>query len=254
YPPGIPPEQREALPGFARYYPKKELGTNPAAIAAQCNFLRQILAHVNPYTEVAVKVEPSILFIEPINEPIHHPEDFAGSVAYINALADAVRGTGCNKLLFFNYTQDVTMAPALRASKIQGVTAAWYPTSLGFQHNLRGNYLRTVDDYTPLRDAALAQMPRLVYEFDTAALIDPYMYPAIARAFRSVGVQFMSMFMYDPLVSGQTNFNWPAHNLNLVYTPAKALRRSLPRRPCAGCHGAGVTAAIRRTPGSGLSA
>ncbi len=115
------------------------------------------------------------------------------------------------------------MAPALRASKIQGVTAAWYPTSLGFQHNLRGNYLRTVDDYTPLRDAALAQMPRLVYEFDTAALIDPYMYPAMARAFRGVGVQFMSMFMYDPLVSAQTNFNWPAHNLNLVYTPAKAL-------------------------------
>ncbi len=40
YPPESRAGQREALPGFARYYPKKELGTNPAAIAAQCNFLR----------------------------------------------------------------------------------------------------------------------------------------------------------------------------------------------------------------------
>jgi len=242
YPPGIPPEQRDALTGFARFYPKAELGNNPAAIAAQRNFLRQVLEHVNPYTGVALKDEPSILFIEPINEPIHHPEDFAGSVAYINALVDAIRATGCTKLIFFNYTQDVAMARALRAANIQGVTAAWYPTNLGFQHNLRGNYLRTVDDYVPLRDATLAKMPRIVYEFDTAALVDPYMYPAIARSFRSVGVQFASMFMYDPLVSAQTNFNWPTHNLNLVYTPAKAVSaiiaaeamRRLPRNKSSG--------------------
>lgn len=223
FPPGIPREQRDALPGFEQFYAKAELGTNPAAIAAQCNYLRQMLEHVNPYTGVALKDEPTILFIEPINEPIHHPENFEGSVAYINALVDAVRATGCDRLVFFNYTQDFAMAPSLRASRTQGVSAGWYPTNLGFQHNLRGNYLRTVDDYTPLREASLAAMPRLVYEFDTAALIDPYLYPAMARAYRGVGVQFAAMFMYDPLVSAPTNFNWTTHNLNLVYTPAKAV-------------------------------
>ena len=42
------------------------------------NYLRQILDHVNPYTGVALKDEPSILFIELVNEPWHHPEDLAG--------------------------------------------------------------------------------------------------------------------------------------------------------------------------------
>ena len=54
------------------------MGTDPAAIAAQVNYLRQILNHVNPYTGVALKDEPAILFIELVNEPWHHPEDLAG--------------------------------------------------------------------------------------------------------------------------------------------------------------------------------
>ena len=34
--------------GFARVYKKQELGTNPKAIAAQVNYLKQLLNHVNP--------------------------------------------------------------------------------------------------------------------------------------------------------------------------------------------------------------
>ena len=80
-------------PGFANFYKKSELGTNPAAIAAQVNYLQQLLRHVNPYTGVPLEDEPSIIFVEMINEPTHHSADVAGSVAYINSLVDAVRST-----------------------------------------------------------------------------------------------------------------------------------------------------------------
>ena len=223
YRPSIPKEQTDELRGFEHFYKKSELGTNPKAIAAQANFLKQTMEHVNPYTHTALKDEPSILFVELINEPVHHAEDIPGSVRYINALADAVRGTGCQKILFFNLMQDTAIAPAILASHVQGITAAWYPTSLLYGRNMPGNYLRTVDAYTPLKDPALAKLPRIVYEFDSASLVEPYMYPAMARAYREVGVQSMTMFTYDSLVGAATNVEWATHNLNMVYTPGKAV-------------------------------
>ncbi|HWC75579.1 MAG TPA: hypothetical protein VG454_16755, partial [Gemmatimonadales bacterium] len=109
-------------PGFGRYYGKARMGTDAGAIAAQVNYLRQVLNHVNPYTHIALKDEPAILFIELVNEPWHHPEDLPGSVRYINALTDAVRSTGCTKLIFYNVSQDFRIGEAIRQSKAQGVT------------------------------------------------------------------------------------------------------------------------------------
>jgi len=117
-------------PGFGRHFGKGRMGTDPGAIAAQVNYLRQILRHVNPYTHIALKDEPSIIFIELVNEPWHHPEDLQGSIRYINALTDAVRSTGCQKLVFYNVSQDFRIGEAIRRSKAQGVTFGWYPTGL----------------------------------------------------------------------------------------------------------------------------
>src|SRR5476649_538347 len=119
--------QDTASPGFSNHFQKAELGTNPAAIAAQVNYLKQLLEHVNPYTGTKLKDEPAILFVELINEPWHHSDDLAGSVRYINALADAVRSTGCDKLLFHNVSQDFGIAEAIKQSKVQGSTFGWYP-------------------------------------------------------------------------------------------------------------------------------
>jgi hypothetical protein len=213
----------DEVKGFSKFYRKDELGTNPDAIAAQCNYLRQILDHVNPYTHVALKDEPAILFVELINEPSHHSGDLAGSIAYIDALVDAVRSTGCRKILFYNVSQDFRITPAIKASKAQGVSFAWYPTGLNLGHTLTENYLRAVDDYPPMLRPDLLNVPKLVYEFDSADMNSGYMYPAMVRAFRGVGAQFISMFSYDMLDTAPYNLGWQTHFLNLVYSPQKAV-------------------------------
>jgi len=210
-------------PGFSKFYERGDLGANTNAIAAQRNYLRQILEHVNPHTGVALKDEPNILFVEMINEPVHRPGDLPGAIAYINTLVDAVRSTGCRKILFHNVSQDFHITPAIKASKAEGVSFAWYPTGLNAGHALTGNYLRAVDDYPPMLRPDLLNVPKLVYEFDTADMNSGYMYPAMARAFRGVGAQFIAMFSYDMLDTAPYNLGWQTHFLNLVYSPRKAV-------------------------------
>ncbi|UCH15422.1 MAG: hypothetical protein JSV22_05505, partial [Bacteroidales bacterium] len=209
--------------GFSKYYGRGELGTNPEAIEVQVNYLGQILNHVNPYTGIALKDEPSILFIEMINEPWHHPEDTAGSIGYINQLVDAVRSTGCDKILFHNYSQDQKIGYALKKSAIQGASFAWYPSGLVSGRTLKGNFLRTVDDFPPMSNPEISKMPRLVYEFDSPDMYNGYMYPAMTRTFRSAGAQFVAMFSYDMMVTAPYNLGWQTHFLNMVYSPGKAV-------------------------------
>ncbi|HEY0810988.1 MAG TPA: hypothetical protein VGD49_12555, partial [Longimicrobiales bacterium] len=167
--------------------------------------------------------EPAILFIEPINEPWHRPENLELSVRYINALVDAVRSTGTSKPVFHNVSQDFRITEAIRKSKMQGITFGWYPTALNAGFELHGNYLRTVDHYNPMLSPQLAGLPRIVYEFDSPDLLTGYMYPAMARAFRSVGGQFAAMFAYDMMRTASRNLGWQTHYLNLAYTPRKAI-------------------------------
>ena len=223
YDAGWPDSTQKRMTGFSKKYDKGQLGTLPAAIAAQQNYLRQVLNHVNPYTGIAYKDDPAIPFVELINEPWHHPEDLQGSIRYIDALTDAVRSTGSKQIIFHNLTQDVRIATAIRRSKAQGVTFGWYPSGLNSGHELQGNYLRAVDDYPPMRDSTIANLPRIVYEFDTPDLRTGYLYPAMARTFRAVGTQFAAMFAYDMLGTASRNLGWQTHYLNLVYTPRKAL-------------------------------
>jgi hypothetical protein len=210
-------------PGFGRRFGKGRMGTDSAALKAQVNYLRQILNHVNPYTRVALKDEPSIIFIELVNEPWHHPEDLPGSIHYINALTDAVRSTGCQKLVFHNVSQDFRISDAIRRSKAQGITFGWYPTGLNAGHELQGNYLRGTDAFPDMLRPELARLPRIVYEFDSPDLRTGTMYPAMARTFRAVGAQFAAMFAYDMQATASRNLGWQTHMLSMVYTARKSM-------------------------------
>ena len=126
--------------GFSKYFSREEMGTNRDSIAAQANYIKQLLEHVNPYTHTAIKDEPAILFVEMINEPVHHPENVAGSIAYINTLVSAVRNTGCKKLTFFNVSQDFAIAPAIKSSTVDGVSFGWYPVRARRRAHIAGQF------------------------------------------------------------------------------------------------------------------
>lgn len=208
--------------GLAKYYPKNTLTHDEKAIRAQENYLKQILEHRNPYTGRCLKDEPNILFVEFINEPSQFPDDIPGMVGYIDRLHKAVRSTGCKKLTFYNVSQNFGVAPAIRKSKVQGSTHAWYPGALNNGYSLQGNGLLFVDRYEQMLNPELKGKAKIVYEFDSTDISSGYMYPAMVREFRRGGIQFAAMFSYDMLRTAPANLGWQTQYFNMVYTPSKA--------------------------------
>ena len=236
--PGVTPNS-----GFSNRYDMPEMILDPAAREAQRRYLDQFMRHVNAHTGLAFKDEPAV----PVFELINEPQYAAGTtdeqvVAYVNALVDAIRATGCTKPLFYNGWSG--RHAAVRDAKVQGCTFGWYPSGLVAGRQQTDNYLPRIDDYPDMRSPELAHKAKIVYEFDAADIGGSYMYPAMARAFRSGGAQIATQFQYDPLPLAPSNVGWQTHYLNLVYTPRKAVSfiiageafRRLPRHKLYGAY------------------
>ena len=224
--------------GFSIRYTKEQMSTDPSAIQAQRRYLSQFVAHVNVYTGRAYKDDPAVIAFELINEPVH-PSGMSDAqvVAYINALAEAIRATGCRKPLFYSSPDRLA---ALRDSSADGLSVAWYPTGLVSGRSLRANYLARVRDrYPSLQVPELARKAKIVYEFDAADVPGSYIYQEMARALRRAGTQIAAQFQYDPLPLAPSNIDWQTHFLNLVCAPSRGMSflvaaeayRRLPRLP-----------------------
>lgn len=208
--------------GFSDRFTMPQMITDPVAQAAQRRYLDQFLRHRNRYTGLAYGADPMVAAIELINEPIPPSGTTDAQVtAYIDALTEAVRAAGCSKPVFFNGWGNRLAAVA--RSQADGCTFGWYPTGLVAGQELRADFLPRVADYPEMRSPDLGGKAVGVYEFDAADVAEPYMYPAMARAFRAGGAQFAAQFQYDATPLAPTNVNWQTHYLNLLCTPRKAL-------------------------------
>ena len=208
--------------GFSNRYAMHQMTTDPEARRAQMRYLTQFVQHANKLTGLAYKDDPAVVAFELINEPIFPPGTSDETVTrYIDDLAGAIRATGCRKPIFFNGWGG--RLGAVGRSQIEGCSFGWYPTGLVSGRALNRDYLASVQDYPSMRDPALARQAKIVYEFDAADVPWGYMYPAMARAFRSGGAQIATQFQYDPMAIAATNENWQTHFLNLCYTPHKAV-------------------------------
>jgi hypothetical protein len=218
------PEPKNTGPGFSSIYDKGVAYTNPRAIRAQENYLGQFLNHRNQYTGLLNREDPDIIAYEVCNEPHYHlplppVKDFA------NRMVAAMRATGYKKPIFYNISESPQVHEAILDANVQGVSFQWYPEGLVAGHELKGNFLPYVDQYPlPYKgDKRLERRAKMVYEFESADVLQPIMYPFMAKSFREAGFQWATQFAYDPMALAPFNTEYQTHYLNLAYTPAKAL-------------------------------
>ena len=218
------PEPDSFSPGFSHKYGKTEALTNENAIKAQQNYLFQFLNHVNPYTGVAYKNDPSIIAFEVSNEP-HHTGEAKNVTKFVSKMVSAIKKTGTKKPIFYNISHAVHFADDYFKGKIDGGTFQWYPTGLGYQRELSGNLLPNVNAYNIPFNSTIKKYngAKLVYEFDAADVNKSYIYPVMARSFREAGIQIATHFSYDPTFLAYANTEYNTHYMNLAYTPQKAL-------------------------------
>lgn len=218
------PQKDEPSNGFSAKYGKGPVTHIEAGIKAQEKYIKQLLQHVNPYTQVNYRDEPDIIAAELNNEPAHSGPK-SEVTTYINRLEQAARSAGWTKPLFYNIAQNPYYADAVAKSKVNGFSFQWYPTGLVAGHEQKGNFLPNVDHYHIPFDTIpeFKNKARMVYEFDAADVLQSCLYPAVARSFKQAGFQWVTQFAYDPLVTAYNNTEYQTHYLNLAYTPAKAI-------------------------------
>ena len=209
--------------GFSDHLDIRQLTGDRSTWPVQARYVGELLAHVNRYRGVSYAKDPAILAFEAINEPLYPAGMSQADIAeYVDMYVSAFRKAGTSKPIYYNSWYDCNAA--LNASKADGATGCYYPTGLVAGHALEAPQLFRVEKSTLSQAVSLAAgKKRMIYEFEAADTPGSYMYPAMAKLFRSEGVDLAAVFQYDPMAIADRNETWNTHYLNLIYTPAKAL-------------------------------
>ena len=220
---GYPEVNDPNAPGFSTKYSKRELFIDPVAIAAQERYLKQLVTHVNPYTGKSYKDDPMIIAVEINNEPGNSGDK--ETTNFVKKMVTAVRSTGFKKPVFYNATHPIGLLESYVKGGADGHTFQWYPSGLVFNRERPGTFLPHVDIYDmPFKDEKyFAKQARIVYEFDAADIGRSYLYPPMAISWKEAGMQWVTMFAYDPEPIASANTEYQTHFLSLIYSPQKAL-------------------------------
>ena len=210
--------------GFTDYWEKCIGHIDPEAITSQVNFTKQFIMHVNPYTGVSYMDDSDVIAFEIDNEPCH-PGTAEQLRSYIQTLLGAYKQAGNKKPVFYNVTHNLQHVDSYYRTDIDGTTYQWYPTGLVAGFMRQGNFLPHADEYNiTFRNVKnFDKKAKMVYEFDAPDFGGSYLYPSITRAFRSEGMQWITMFAYDAMDLAWANTEYVTHYLNLAYTPGKAV-------------------------------
>ena len=229
---------------FASVFPRAQWMIHDEAITATGNYIRQLLNRTNPYTGELYKNSPALAFVEPINEPDYSPADperYDSVKSYVNRMVALFRSEGITLPVVWNCgwpklirgRDDVFQAIA--DSDADAVSFCMYPGQEDLKHpywahmeNLKDkNFLpyiqRCFDDPEYLRwvlAERFAGKAKVVYEYETICNQSSYLYPAMAKVFRSLGAQVAAHWTYA--LTGYAEYSGGSHVLNLKTTPGKA--------------------------------
>lgn len=144
---------------------------------------------------------------------------------YIDRMAQVIRDAGVKQPIaycldpdfFADHKNPDDIMEAVADSKVEVMTLAKYFGS-GSLKPLEQMSADQALNFKNLRNKA-----RIVYEFGDSNNLNSAVYPAVARLFRSRGVQIATMFQYDPRPIAEYNTGWCSFYLNYLYTPQKAV-------------------------------
>lgn len=218
------PERNTDTGAYSYRFDKCDIHADTRAQEAQERYLTALMQHVNRYTGKMYGQDELIAGFEINNEPCHRG-DAGATENYINRMYHAMRSAGCTRPIFYNVSHNADHRAAYYLTPVEGTTYQWYPSGLVANHSRRGNFLPAFDHYAIPFDTlpGFSTKARIIYEFDPADLSTSYQYPAVVRAFREAGFQWMTQFAYDPTDIAETNTEYQTHYMNLAYTPSKAL-------------------------------
>ena len=244
---------------FAAAIPREDWMVDAKAITATKNGIRQLLNKRNPYNGQLLKDHPALAVVEPVNEPTywwfekwqeHNPsgsrEQFErwshdNTRDYLNGMIDLFRDEGLTQPVVWNcgwaklIKKNRAAFRGIADSNVDAISFCLYPGQSDLKkpfwenpENLSDrNYLPYIQQCSEnedwlgwLRSDAFKGKAKLVYEFETFCNQSGYLYPAMAKFFRSVGAQIAAQWTYG--LTAYAEYLGGSHVFNLKTTPRKA--------------------------------